>query len=44
MIYDLPSAYENLWTEPSLNATATYNQVEEISLEWKSWEDRGFFL
>ncbi|GAA6409711.1 hypothetical protein K040078D81_38280 [Blautia hominis] len=33
VIYDLPSAYENLWTEPSLNATATYNQVEEISLE-----------
>ena len=32
VIYDLPSAYENLWTEPSLNTTATYNQVEQVSL------------
>lgn len=33
VIYDLPSAYENLWTEPAAKATATYNQVEKICLD-----------
>ncbi len=33
VIYDLNSAYENLWTEPSTKATITYNKVERISLD-----------
>lgn len=32
VIYDLNSAYENLWTEPSLKATATYNKVQKVDL------------
>lgn len=33
VIYDLNSAYENMWTEPSAKATITYNKVERISLD-----------
>lgn len=33
VIYDLRSAYENMWTEPSEKATITYNKVERVSLD-----------
>ncbi len=33
VIYDLPSAYENLWTEPSAKASITYNKVEKVNLD-----------
>lgn len=32
VIYDLNSAYENLWTEPSEKQTTTYNRVQKIDL------------
>lgn len=32
VIYDLKSAYENLWTEPSGKQTTTYNRVQKIDL------------
>ena len=32
VIYDLKSAYENLWTEPSEKQTTTYNRVQKIDL------------
>lgn len=32
VVYDLNSAYENLWTEPSDKHTATYNKVQRVDL------------
>ncbi len=32
VIYDLNSAYENLWTEPSDRQTTTYNRVQKMDL------------
>lgn len=32
VIYDLNSAYENLWTEPSVEQTATYNKIQKADL------------
>lgn len=32
VVYDLNSAYENMWTEPSKRQTMTYNKIQKVDL------------